>query len=126
MSAPESPRKIRGFGLAEREGDDRKGDTRDPANTRSESVEAVQEVDHVHDRDDPDEREQNRQPVRQGLDAEERECEAVDVDAEVDRDRRRRDLTAELPPPGKPAEVVHHSHSGRNGGPEEDAPVGVI
>ena len=52
------------------------------AHAGGEPVEAVEEVDHVHHRDDPDHGQRRPDPRRQVVDAEEREREVVDPDAE--------------------------------------------
>jgi hypothetical protein len=55
------------------------------------------------------------------LDAEDREREAVDPDAEAGRDRGGRDLAAELLPPDEAAEVVDRAHGGRDGHAQQQA-----
>ena len=74
----------------------------DRADSRGEAVEPVEEVDHVHDGDDPDDGQRLAHPRRQLVDAEEREREVVDPDAGGDRDRGGADLPAELLPPARP------------------------
>jgi hypothetical protein len=59
------------------------------------------------------------------VDAQDRERESVDPDAEVDGDRGRADLAAELHPPGQAAKVVCHADSGGEGRAEQDPAVGT-
>ena len=58
--------------------------------------------------------------LRQRLDAEQREREAVHPDAEPAEDRGGDDLAAELLPPAEAAEVVDGADGRRDGGAEQD------
>src|ERR671937_232110 len=53
-----------------------------------EPVQAIEEVEHVHDRNDPDDAERHSDPLRQHVHADHREREAMHPDPEADRDRR--------------------------------------
>jgi hypothetical protein len=110
-------RQDRGLDLRprQRERDKREGEGRDRRHARGEAVEPVEEVDHVHDRDDPEDREGHPDPVRQRVDAEDREREAVHPNPEAHRYRCGCDLAAELLPPPQSAEVVDRTDGRRNG-----------
>ena len=54
--------------LPERQRDDRERPARDRGDARSEPVEPVEEVDHVHDRDDPDHGQRHPDPRRERVD----------------------------------------------------------
>ena len=112
----------RRVGLAEREGEDRERDAGDPADAGGKAVHPVEEVDHVHHRDDPQDRERDADAGRQVDRAEEREGEVVDPDAEERRNRRRHDLAGELPAGPQDPEVVDRADDGRDGGAQEHAP----
>ena len=70
----------------------------DRAHARGETVEPVEEVDHVHDGDDPDHRHRHADPCGHLVHADEREALHVHAEAER-RDRGREQLAAELLPP---------------------------
>jgi hypothetical protein len=116
-------RQDRGVRLSQREREDRVRDACDSADARGEAVHPVEEVDHVHHRDDEDHRERDADPRRDVEDAEERERDVVDPDAERTRDRRGDELPEELHRRRQAAEVVDGSDDGRDGRPEEDAPA---
>ena len=100
-------------------------DAGDPAHAGREAVQPVEEVHHVHDGDDEEDRERHADPGGQVDDAEEREREAVDPDAERRRDRGRDELAGELHRWREPAEVVDRADDGRDRRAEQDAAVSL-
>ena len=86
-----------------------------------EAVQPVEEVDHVHHRDDAEHGQRHADPRRQLVDADDREREAVDPDPEADRDRGGDELAAELLPPAQAAEVVDRADGRRDRGAEQQA-----
>ena len=81
--AEDDRRDDRRLRLSERERDHGERRARDRAHACGEPVEPVEEVDHVHDRDDPDHGQRLADPRRQLVDADEREREVVDPDPEA-------------------------------------------
>ena len=98
-----------------------KVDAGDRAHARCEPVHAVEEVDHVHDGDDPHHRHRHSDPARNVDRADEREREMVDPDAERRRDRSRENLARELRQRSEAAEVVDGADDAGDGGAEQDA-----
>ena len=93
----------------------------DRADARGEAVQPVEEVDHVHHRDDARDGQRRADPRRQLVHADDRERELVHPDAEADGDRCGEDLAAELLPPAQPAEVVDRADGRRDRGAEQQA-----
>ena len=116
-------REDRRLRVAQRERDHGKRRAGDRTDPRGETIHPVEEIDHVHDRDDPDEGQGDADPDGEVLDAEEGEREAVDRDPEADRDRGGEALAPELRPPVQAAEVVDDPDTGRDRGSEQDSPV---
>ncbi len=69
--------------------------------------------------DDPEHGQGRADRLRQLVDADDREREAVHPDAEADRDRGGEHLAAELLPPAQAAEVVDRADRRRDGGAEQ-------
>ena len=113
-------REDRGVDLAEGQSQHREGDARDRTDAGSEPVHAVEEVDHVHHRHDPDDRDRYADPRGKVDSSEEREREVVDPDAEGRGDRCREHLAGELRERRKPPEVVDRADDAGDGGAEQD------
>ena len=97
-------------------------DARDRADTRGEPVEPVEEVDHVHDGDDPEHGQRHADPRRQRRATPTNgNVKLCDPDAEAGRDRGGEHLPAELLPPGEAAEVVDRADRRRDRRAEQDA-----
>ena len=99
---------------------------RDPADPRGEPVHPVDEVDHVHQRDDPEHAHRHRQPLREGLDADEREREPLERQPERHRNGGGRKLAAELAEPGQVVDVVEQPDDGRDRGADQDSAVDAV
>ena len=100
--------------LPQREREHGEGDAGDPADAGGEAVHPVEEVDHVHDGDDPENGQRHTDRRRKVHRAEEREREVVDPDAEEKWDRRGDELPGELAPRREHAEVVDRADHGRD------------
>ena len=119
--AEDDGREQRRSRLPERERDQAEGDPGDRADPGGEAVEPVEQVDHVHDRDDPEHGQGHTHPLRQRVHSEDREREAVHPDPEAGRNRRGGELAGELLPPGEAAEIVDRADRGRDRGAEQQA-----
>ena len=119
--AGDDRREDRRVGLPEREGEDRVRGGGDPAHPGRQPVQPVEEVDHVHDRDDPEHRQRDADRGRQVDGADERKREVVDPDAEERRNRSRDHLAGQLPAGLQHPEVVDRADGRRHRRPEHDA-----
>jgi hypothetical protein len=93
------------------------GDPQTPAAARP----SRQEVDHVHDGDDPEHRERDTDPGGDVDDAEDGKREVIDPHAERDRNPGGKQLPRELRRRREPAEVVDGADDGRDGRAQENA-----